>query len=64
MSRRSNLTALDVIKMKELEAQGFSRMAIAKAIDRDPSVVTRHLGAVRKYTKKPETEEESTPTLP
>ena len=52
MSRRSNLTALDVIKMKELESQGKSRVEIAKEIDRDPSVVTRHLGPVRKYTKR------------
>ena len=59
MSRRSNLTAADVIKMKELEAQGKTRVEIAKEIGRDPSVVTRHLGAARSYTRKPKEEVQS-----
>ena len=61
MSRRKNLTALDVIRMKQLESEGKSRSAIAKEIPCHQSCVTRHLGAARSYTKKVKDEAAETP---
>lgn len=49
-----NITAEDVVKMKEAEAAGKTRSEIAREIGRDPSLVTRHLGAIRKYRKTDE----------
>lgn len=36
-------------KMREMEAAGKPRKAIAEALDVEPPTVTRHLGAVRQY---------------
>lgn len=36
-------------RMRELEAGGHSRKAIAQKLDLDAATVTRHLGPVRQY---------------
>lgn len=48
-TRRANLTAAEVEEMRAKEQGGMSRKQIADESGVAPSVVTRHLGAVRKY---------------
>lgn len=47
--RRKDISQEEVETMKRMEAEGKSRKAICLAIGCSPSVVTRHLGAVRQY---------------
>lgn len=48
-TRRKDITPEEIEIMRKMEANGESRKAICLAIGCSPSVVTRHLGAVRQY---------------
>lgn len=48
-TRRSDITPEEKQKMQELEKEGLSRTAIALRLGCSVSVVTRQLGAVRRY---------------
>jgi DNA-binding CsgD family transcriptional regulator len=48
-TRRANLTTAEVEEMRAKEQGGMTRKQIADEKGIAPSVVTRHLGAVRKY---------------
>ena len=48
-TRRPNLTDAEIEEMKCKEAAGMSRKQIADEKGIAPSVVTRRLGAIRKY---------------
>lgn len=47
--RRANISQEEKDRMKQMEAEGKKRAEIAKEIGVNTSVVTRHLGAKRKY---------------
>lgn len=49
--RRPNFTEQERQSWREKEAQGIRRSQIAKEAGVDPSVITRQLGAKRKYKK-------------
>lgn len=51
-TRRRDVKAEEIEQMRAMEAEGKSRKEIGLCFRVSPSVVTRHLGAVRCYRDK------------
>lgn len=56
--RRANISPEEKERMKQMESDGKKRSEIAKEIGVNTSVVTRHLGAKRKYAARLKEQEE------